>query len=257
MAKMGLKYLAWAKMAAEPVSAPPTYEPGVTLGKMVSMNMDITTAEGELYADDMLAEYVSEFSKGALTIEVDNISLEMQAKQYGAKYENGELQMFTDDLAPYGAYGGYQSLLVNNQRKYRAWLFCKCKAKVPNMSGSTRGSSISFGTQPINATIMPPAFGPWYRAKEFDDEASAKAYVDTYLGAAEWHRIDVQLNGAGAGEGATPSGGSVANGGTFTLTLAGTPVKLYDNGVDCTADITGGVYTLSNVSAAHQIAVIF
>ena len=73
MAAIGLKYLGWAKMASEPDAAVPTYEPGKVVGKMISMNATVNNSEGELYADDMLAEYASDFSSADLSIEDDNI----------------------------------------------------------------------------------------------------------------------------------------------------------------------------------------
>ena len=102
MAAIGLKYMAWAPMASEPDDAAPTYGTGIVLGRAVSTNLTITNAEGELYADDMLAEYVSEFASGELAAEVDNIAVENQAKLYGATYADGEMQMGGQDTAPYG-----------------------------------------------------------------------------------------------------------------------------------------------------------
>ena len=258
MASIGLKYLAWAKMATEPLNAVPTYEPGIVLGKAVAANLAITRAEGELFADDMLAEYVSEFSSASFTAEADNIDLENQATLYGAEYQNGELGHAQDDTAPYGAIGGYQVLMVHGVRKFRCYVFPKAKASIPDWSGNTKGSSISFGTQPINMRIMSPNFGKWYYLKEFDNEAAAKAYVDTKIGVSEWYNINVQVQSAGVGDSVSPVGiSSVASGDDFTLTVTGRPTALYDNGTDEKSSISGGEYTVSNVTADHTIAVIF
>ena len=255
---MGLKYLAWAQQATEPTNAVPTYSAGKVIGKMVSANLAIENNEGELYADDMLAEYISEFKSAEFTAEVDNIPLADQATIYGAAYVGDEFKASKDDTPPFGAIGGYQVLMVGGVRKYRAWFFPKVKATMPDWDGTTRGDSITFGTQPIQMKVMAPAYGPWYYLKEFTTEAAAKAYVDTKLGVATWYNIDVQVQGAGAGESATPVGiTAVAASGTFELAVAGTVTALYDNGVESKASIAGGKYTLSSVSAAHTIAVIF
>lgn len=258
MAKIGFKYLAWAQMATEPASAVPTYNTGKVIGKAVSSSLAITNAEGKLYADNTIAENISEFSSAMLTMEVDNISLENQADMYGATYADNEIQFGATDNAPYGGIGGVQVLSVGNVRKYRAWFFPKARAIVADESDNTKTNSISFGTQPLKLDIQPPAFGPWRYVKEFTTEAAAQAYVDTKLGVAVWHAIDVQVNGAGAGEAATPVGVTyVANAGTFELTITGTVTALYDNGEEKKASIEAGKYTLSNVTAAHSIAVIF
>ena len=48
MADIGLKYMAGAIMDTDPENAQPTYEPGFVIGKMVSTNLTVTNAEGEL-----------------------------------------------------------------------------------------------------------------------------------------------------------------------------------------------------------------
>lgn len=258
MATMGLKYCAWAKMKEETKTANPTYFAGKVIGKAVSANLTVTNAEAELAADDMIAEYVREFSSANLAMEVDNIDLADQAQLYGAKYENEELQHFADDNAPYGGIGGYQVLLVQGVRKYRAWVFPKAKAAVPDWTGTTKGSSITLGTQPINLKIVSPNCGPWYRVKEFDTEAAAQAYVDSKLNVEEWYQMNIQVNGV-LPEGSTLSSGVVyaPAGEDFVLEIAGTPAALYDNGVEKTSAVTEGKYILSAVAANHDIAVIY
>lgn len=260
MAQIGLKYMAWAEMLDEPIDAVPTYHPGIVLGRMVSTNLSITNAEGEMYADDQLAEYISEFSSAQWEAQVDNIELYNQAKVYGAKYtEDGELQNFAGDVAPYGGIGGYQQVMVRNVKKYRAWFFPKGKASIPDESAATRGNSISFGTQPIKMRIASPDYGPWKYTKEFTTEAAAKAYVDTKLNVKKWHWASVQVQGAdGVTKAATPAGYTqVEEGGEFVLAITGTPTALYDNGVEKSADIADGKYTLAAVDADHTIAVIY
>lgn len=188
MAKMGLKYMVWAEMDQEPASAIPTYKSGaaIVVGKMVSLNVAIQNSEGELYADDLLAEYASEFSSADLTAEVDNISLENQAKLLGANYStDGEFSASANDNAPYGGVGGYQVLQVGGAKKYRAWFYPKAKASMPDFDGATKGNSISFGTEPIKMKVAAPQYGPWYYAKEFDTEVAAKTYVNGKVGYTE------------------------------------------------------------------------
>lgn len=257
MATMGLKYCAWAKMKEEPRAAVPTYYPGKVIGKAVSANLTVTNAEAELAADDMIAEYVREFSSANLAMEVDNIDLADQAQLYGAKYENEELQHFADDNAPYGGIGGYQVLLIHGARKYRSWVFPKAKAAVPDWTGTTKGSSITLGTQPINLKIVSPSYGPWYRVQEFSTEAAAQAYVDSLLGVGEWYKINLQVNGSPA-DGADLSSGIlyVPAGEDFVMDVDA-PKALYDNGEEKTSTVSDGTYTIAAVAGDHSVAVIF
>lgn len=258
MGALGLKYVAWAKQKTEPADAVPTYETGLVIGKAVSANLTVTRAEGELYADDLLAEYVSEFSSADLSLEVDNISLYNQALLYGATYKDNELQHHAADTPPYGGIGGVQVLLVHGEKKYRAYVFVKGKASVPDWSGQTKGSSITIGTQPLNLKLMSPNYGAWYYIKEFTNEESAKAYVDTKLNLGTYHAINIQVNGAADGESVSHVGTVyVASGSAFELGITGTPTALYDNGMDSVINVANNKYTLSAVSADHNIAVIF
>ena len=186
MAAIGLKLMAWAKMKTEPADAIPTYDPGKVLGKMISLNVTVNNSEGELYADDMLAEYASEFSSGDLTADTDNIELEDQATLMGATYtEDGEYQAGGQDTAPYGGVGGFQVLLVKGARRFRCWFYPKVKAAQPDIDATTKGDSVSFGTQQIKMKITKPEYGPWYYAKEFATEEEAKQYIFEKLGVVE------------------------------------------------------------------------
>lgn len=255
MASIGLKYFYWAKMKDEPAGAVPTYETGKVIGKAVSTNLTITNSEGELYADDMLAEYVSEFSSGDFSAETDNITLQDQAALYGATYSDNEIQFGSQDTAPYGCFGGVQVLMVRGARKFRAWFFAKAKASIPDWTGATKGNSVSFATQPIRMKIMAPEFGPWYRIKEFDTEEAAKAYIETAANVAVWHQVSVQTQGAGSSS--VVGAHAVANGETLAISLSPAPTVLYDNGEDKTSSASGGVYTIANVTESHNVAVIF
>ena len=259
MASIGLKYVAWAQMATEPDNAIPTYGTGIELGKAVSANLTVTNSEAELYANDMLAEYVSEFVSAELTMEVDNISLQNQATLYGASYVDGELAVSTEDTAPYGGIGGYQVLMVHGERKYRSYFFPKAKASMPDWTGTTKGQSISFGTQPLNLRIAAPEFGKWYFIKEFDNEAAAKAWVDAKVGTTSTYNINIMAQGAnGTTKVASPVGVVAAPAGeTFEIAITGTLTALYDNGAEKKSSVAGGKYTLSALAADHEIAIVF
>lgn len=186
MAKMGLKVCGWAKMKTEPDDAVPTYEAGKIIGKMVSLNATIKNAEGELYADDKLAEYLSEFDSGDLSMETDNIGLEDQADLYGATYteETKTLAMKPNDTPPYGQFAGYRVLMINGAKTFRAFRYVKVRCQIPDVTDNTRGNSISFGTQPIKGKIMAPNFGAWYEEIDCESDAAALTQVKTWLGVA-------------------------------------------------------------------------
>jgi hypothetical protein len=228
------------------------------LGESIKADLAITNAEGQLYAEDQLCEDFSEFSSGALTGEVDDITLAKQAVIYGASMVNDELGFGADDVQPFGGTAYLQILSKAGVKKYRTFFYPKVKAKIPNDSAATKGNTFTIGTAPLSLTVFSPLFGKWRYVKDHATEAAAIAYIETKLGVATWYDVSVQVNGAGAGESATPEGvTAVASGSNFELTITGTVTALYVDGVESKASIADGVFTLSNVTANHKIAVIY
>lgn len=186
MAKIGLKYFAWAKLKSEAEGAAPVYESGKVVGKIASINRSITLAEGELAADDMTAEYASEFVEGDLSAEIDYISLADKAAMLGGKYEESTGYVGNaNDTAPYGAVGGIQVLMKSGVRKFRAYVHPKVKAMPADMEGTTKGKNISFATEPVKMKIMALDNGDWIYENEFEEEDEAKAFVFDKLGITE------------------------------------------------------------------------
>lgn len=184
MAKMGLKVCGWAKISTESASAEPTYAQGKIIGKMVSLNASIKNSEGELYADDKLSEYLSEFDSGDLSIETDHIALADQAELYGAKYDESskKLSLKPEDVPPYGEFAAYRVLMAGGKKIFRAFRYAKVRCQIPDTQDNTRGQSISFGTESIKGKIMAPEYGAWYDEVECETEVAALEQIKTWLG---------------------------------------------------------------------------
>jgi hypothetical protein len=258
MAKIGLAYPCWAEIASESTSELPTYNTGFAIGKAVRADLAIAFTEGQLYADNVLSEDVSEFSSGTITTETDNLTIAQMGTIYGATIVDNELGNGADDTPPYGGFGYYQVLMVSGVKKYRAFYYPKVKAKMGDETAQTKGNSITLGTTPIIFTVFKPDYGKWRYVKEFSTEATAKAYIQSKLNVATWYPVNVQVQGATTGEGASPTGTTmVAAGEDFVLQVSGTPTALYDNGVESKSSIAADKYTVADIDAAHNIAVIF
>lgn len=154
---------------------------GLVLGKLVAANLTVNLASGELYADDGLAEQLSEFSSGSLAMETDNMSDPIASAVYGAKVTNGMVTYNKSDNAPEGILAYYKSLMVSGVRKFRTYIYPRAKAAVGNDNATTRGNSINFQTAQTTFTIFDDPNGDWRKTKEFDSEADAKAWIDSEL----------------------------------------------------------------------------
>lgn len=258
MGKIGMRYAVWAQFAGETTSALPTYGTGFTVGEAMKADLSVEYAENQQYGDDKLIEDVKEFSSGTVAFETTHLTLPQMGTMYGAAIVDDELANNADDTPPFGGFGYIQVLLRNNVKTYRAFYLPKVKAKMGTETTQTKEKSVTVSNFPMEFTIFAPLYGSWRYVKDFTTEAAAKAYIDSKLNVAVWHQVNTLVTGAGAGEAATPGGITmVANETAFVLTITGTVTALYDNGVDVTASIAAGAYTLASVTAAHDIAVIF
>ena len=182
MAAFGAKYINFAPIKTEPDTGMPTYEAAVNLGELVKAELSITLASGEIYGDDRLVEKVEEFSSGTLSIEVVDMTDEIEAKVFGSNYsEEGLLVDKTSDTIPYGGVGYYKSMIRNGKKCYKAYFHPKCKAAAGTDSANTKSSSISLASTPFSFTVFEPNDGDWRYRKTFSTEAEAKAWIDGYF----------------------------------------------------------------------------
>lgn len=173
MAKTGLKY---------PVVAPYTaggHTAGRVLGKAISANIAITTAEGVLYADDAAAESVKEFISGTITIGIDEMDDESQVMLLGHTVDESEELVAKDsDSAPYVGAGFYGARIKDGKKSYKAIWYPKVQFKEPNEDLATKGETITFGTYTLEGTLMRDEAGDWRRSKIFNTEEEARAWLE-------------------------------------------------------------------------------
>ena len=259
MAKYGAKYLKFAPFSgAEPDAALPTYGASASLGELVKVSDSPTYITAKLFGDNKLVEDVTEFSEAGIDVEVCEITNSVSATIYGASNVT-DLEHGGEDTAPFGGAAFYVNKMVNNVKKYQGVFYPKCKATVQGEEFATKGNNITLASGKMKFTAYTPNYGKWkIKSEDFTTEAQAKAWVDAKISATTYRAISVTVNGAGAGESVSPTGRSyVANASSFELVITGTVTALYDNGTESKASISNGKYTLANVTAAHDIVVIF
>lgn len=184
MASFGAKRPIFAPFAGEePATSLPTYADTVVLGKLVTANLTVNLASGELYADDELAEQVSEFISGTLAMDTDDMRSEVAAVVYGATLdeETNELTYKGGDAIPQGGLAYYKVLMRGGVKYYKGYYYPKVKAALGNDNAQTKSSSITFGTTNTVFTVFDPNVGGWRITKEFTDEAEVVAWCDEKL----------------------------------------------------------------------------
>ncbi|MEG1491654.1 MAG: hypothetical protein RR394_05315 [Oscillospiraceae bacterium] len=260
MSKYGAKSPAWAPFAGpEPESAPPTYGTGCTVAKLVSCNVTPNFSEADIYADNSIGEYEKETTDVDITLETDTLIQERATAIYGATRRGNDMVYTKNDSAPLGCYGFYHSEKRNGIKCHIGHFFPKVQASRTAQTFTTRGKTVTFGTETIGMKAMYTNVGDLEIVSEaFPTEDAAFAWVASKTNLGKFYALDVSAQGVTAAKNVDKTGKCfVATGEAFTLTITGVPKALYDNGVDCIASIAAGVYKLTNVSADHQIAVIF
>lgn len=259
MAKYGAKYIKFAPFSGnEPDAALPTYGASVGLSELVKVTDSPTYNTTKLPGDNKIVEDVTEFKEAGIDVEITELSNSVSAVVFGANNAS-DLEFGTEDTAPYGGIAFYINKMIHNVKYYQGVFYPKCKATVQGEEFATKGDNITLSGGKLKFASYAPNYGKWkIKSQDFTTEAQTKAWVDAKIAATTYRAINVSVNGAGAGESVSPIGlNYVANAGAFELVITGTVTALYDNGTESKASITGGKYTLSNVTAAHDIVVIF
>ena len=88
---------------------------------------------------------------------------------------------------------------------------------------------------------------------EFATEAQADAWLRAQFGTATGYVVSVTCHGGSV----EPAAMFVESGEDAVLTFSSAPSAVFDNGQDVTASLSGAVYTISGVSAAHQVIAIW
>lgn len=182
MAAFGAQYPVFAPFKeAEKDTGMPVYDPAkkVTLGELVSANMTVALATGEIWGDDKQIENVSEFASASIPMETVDMVDEVASVVYGAQVVDQSLEFKPTDEAPYGGLGYFKSIMRNGKKSYKAYFYPKAKAALGNDNAQTKGSSVSFQTTTTNFTITAPLYdeGAWRRWQTCETIAEAKAWL--------------------------------------------------------------------------------
>lgn len=173
MALIGLRYIVIA-----PLKEKTTYGTGFVLGKAIKADLNVTTANAELHADDVLAESDNSFVSGTLSVGVDDIAEEHKNIILGHEENDGETTANVDDAAIEVGLGFYGVKMKNGKRKYRAIWLRKGKFAEPSESFKTKEGSTTFTTPELTYTFGADDDGNWKNEKTFDTPEEAVKYLN-------------------------------------------------------------------------------
>lgn len=258
---VGMIHSWFLPIASEPAGAHPVYGEKIDMGAARVGHLTVTTASVDVPGDDTIQVHFERFVSGQFVAETDCSDLERDSIVFGHRYENGVQISGGADSAPNGGYAFVEPILREDKSQtYRATILlkiCALQSSETQTADTKQPGSIDPKTNPITYTVMEDNAGDWRMRQEFTTLDAAESWLNGLIaGGTTMHRITVLTSGSGR---ATPSGTYyVANNGSTVIDFGSSdPVALFDNGTTKTSSIASHKYTISSITAAHDIVAVW
>ena len=168
-----------------------TYSDHTSAGEGMSANLELKFAEGRLYAEGRLAEYLKMATGGTISVGVKYIPSEAQILMYGATESTrqiGELsnsisglKFSSKDSPNYVGISFYAPDRIDGEQKYSCVFVPKVLFGPPSYVYQTKGESITFQTPTTTGEFLP-------------DELTGELIIETAIAdtiddAVEWCKL--------------------------------------------------------------------
>ncbi len=154
---------------------------GKVMGKATSVNVTINAEPQYQYADDGVAETVTEFTGGTIANELNDMIDSVEAELLGKETVDGMVQSKSDDNAPFVRVGFIEPHMQNNKRQYKVQVYTRVKYAPPGKSLTTKGQTVTFAGVTISGAIMRDADGVWEKHQTFETVEGAVACLNEQM----------------------------------------------------------------------------
>ena len=199
MPQFGLKGIKAAKYVN--TAGTITYTNPTEVGDAMTANLELRFAEGRLYAEDMLAEYMRKAVGGTISIGVKYIKQTAQQLLFGVQTKNRNITYTPtgttvtatatatsvvnggSDLGQYVGLAFYAPDMIDGTKKFTCVFVKKCLFGPPSMSLQTMGENITFNTPTTSGEFLADdsAAQDLFEVAIVDDENEAKAWITAVL----------------------------------------------------------------------------
>lgn len=189
MPEFDLRYIHIAKYQNNNGSI--TYSDKTSIGDAMSVNLSVRRAEGRLYAESSLAEYLSKIIGGTISIAEKYIPDAAQKLAFGARESTRTVNNKQVTGLKYGSKDKGSTLgvaffapdMIDGEEKCTCVLVNRTRLGLPDKVFQTMGESITFQTPTCSGEFMPAHNGEkdFLEVAVVDDEADAMAWVDAVL----------------------------------------------------------------------------
>lgn len=175
-----------------------SYTEKTKVGDAMEVNLELKFAEGRLYAEGRLAEYMKLATGGTISAAVKYILREAQIMMYGATEhtrtvggkEVKSLRHSAKDIADYVGFSFYAPDKIEGVTKYTAMFVSKALFGPPSYGFKTKGQNLEFKT--------PTTTGEFLADDSTDEVLIDSAILDTVDEAKAW--CDLVLGDSAASE---------------------------------------------------------
>lgn len=196
MAKYDLRYIQCAKYVN--TDGVISFTDKQKVGDAMTANIELRFAEGRLYAESTLAEYIRKCTGGTISLGVKYIKNAAQKLMFGMTEKTRsitpqggsatQVKSLVTKRSTVGAYVGisfYTPALYEGVEKYDCIFVGKCMFGEPSESAQTAGENIQFGTPVTNGEFLADdsTDGQVKEVVTVDSEALAIAWCDAVLSA--------------------------------------------------------------------------
>lgn len=186
MPAFDLRYLQVAKYTKGASGGTTTYGEKMSMGDAMSVSLELKFAEGRLYAESSLAEYMKKATGGTVTTEVKYIPIEAQKLMFSAyekerQVSGNAVKSVTFGKKSTGQYVGmsfYAPDMVDGEEKFTAVFVRKALFAPPSNAFQTMGESVNFQTPTTSGEFLVDDLGDLMEVAILSTEEDAKAWCD-------------------------------------------------------------------------------
>ena len=166
-----------------------TYGEAVSMGDAMTANLEMKFAEGRVYAESALAEYMKKLTGMTTSVGVKYIPDEAQKllfKAYqlsravggGSQTPIKSMAFGKTSTGQYVGYGFYSPDMIDGVEKFTAVFVHKTLFGPPSKTLQTLGEQITFNTPTTSGEALVDDLGHLHEWYSFDTESDAIAWID-------------------------------------------------------------------------------
>ena len=159
-----------------------------SIGDAMSCTLELRFAEGRLYAESKLAEFIKKATGGTISVAVKYIPQSAQSLMYGAqpktRNEATGLAYSAKDVSKYVGVSFFAPDMIDSVEKFTCVFVPKAMFGPPSMSYQTKGESITFNTPTTTGEFLADdsTAQTLLETAVCDTEEEARAWCNAVLG---------------------------------------------------------------------------